>query len=96
MGKDEIKNVLLKHTGILDRYKVKSVALFGSYVRDEQERGSDIDLLVEFKKPTFRNYIGLLSELEGIFHRKVDLICKDALKYRIKNYILGEAEWLKR
>lgn len=57
---------------------------------------SDIDFLIEFKDPTFRNYIGLLSELEKLFHRKVDLVCKDALKQRIKPYILGEAEWLKR
>lgn len=95
MGKDEIKNKLLEHTEILDKYSVKAIALFGSYVRGQQKKNSDIDLLIEFKNPTFRNYIGLLSELESIFGKKIDLVCKDALKNRIKNYILGEAEWLK-
>ena len=94
--KEMIKDILLKNYPILKKYKVKSIALFGSYVRGKQVKKSDIDLLVEFEEPTFRNYMGLLSDLENIFHKKIDLVCRDALKERIKPYILREAEWIEK
>lgn len=96
MTKEEIKEKILKHKEILNKYNVKSIALFGSFVRSQQIKGSDIDFLIEFQEPTFDNYIGLLSELKRLFHRKVDLVSIKALKERIKPYILAEAEWLKR
>ena len=96
MTKEEIKEKIFKHKEILNKYNVKSIALFGSFVRSQQIKDSDIDFLIEFQEPTFDNYIGLLSELKKLFHRKVDLVSIKALKERIKPYILAEAEWLKR
>lgn len=95
MTKEEVKNKILANKVILDKYKVKSIAIFGSFVRNEQAQNSDIDFLVEFQKPTFDNYIGLRDNLKRLLHRKVDLVSKKALKERIKRYILKEAEWLK-
>lgn len=92
MTKEEIKIIIRMHKEILKKYKVTYIALFGSYVRDEQREDSDIDLLVEFEKPTFRNYMGVLSEFKKLFGKNTDLICKDGLKERIKPYILKEAE----
>ena len=54
--KEMIKGILLKNYPVLKKYKVKSIALFGSYVRNKQIKRSDIDLLVEFEEPTFDNY----------------------------------------
>ena len=96
MNREEIKAKILSHREILDRHSVKDIALFGSYARNEQERRSDIDFLIEFRKPTFRNYVGLLSDLKRLFHRKVDLVCIDALKQNLKPYILKEAQWLRK
>ena len=54
---DEIKQILGKHREILrDEYKIKNIAVFGSYVRGEQKKRSDLDLLAEFSRP-----IGLLE-----------------------------------
>jgi predicted nucleotidyltransferase len=92
MTKEDIKKIVRDHKEILQKYEVATIALFGSYVRDEQNKRSDADFLIEFKEPTFRNYIGLLSELKRLIGRKVDLVSKDALKKRIKPYILKEAE----
>ena len=92
MKKEDIKRIIRENKDILEKYKVKSIALFGSYVRNEPEENSDIDFLIEFKEPTFRNYMGLISELKKIFGENTDLVCKDALKERIKPYILEEAE----
>lgn len=80
MTKKEIKNKILTHRDILTKYKVKSIAIFGSFVQNKQNKNSDVDLLIELKEPTFRNYMGLLSDLKNLLHKKVDLVCKDALK----------------
>lgn len=92
MTKEDIKKIVREHKEILQKYEVATISLFGSYVRDEQNKRSDADFLIEFKEPTFRNYIGLLSELKRLISGEVDLISKDALKKRIKPYILKEAE----
>lgn len=96
MGREEIKAKILAHREILNRHSVKAIALFGSYARNEQESGSDIDFLIEFIKPTFRNYVGLLSDLKKLFHKNVDLVCIDALKQNLRPYILREAQWLRK
>ena len=95
MTKEEIKRIVMNNIGTLRKNKVKYIALFGSCVRNEQRRSSDIDFLIEFKEPTFRNYMGLLGKFKNLFGKNVDLVCKDALKERIKPYILKEAEEIK-
>ena len=57
MTKDDIKMIVRDNKSILDKYMVTYIALFGSYVRNEQRQDSDIDFLVEFREPTYRNYI---------------------------------------
>jgi len=73
------------------RYHVKSLALFGSYVRQEQTAQSDLDLLVEFDEPpSLLEFVRLertLSESLGI---KVDLVMKTALKPGIGRRIMQE------
>lgn len=96
MTKTEIKDKILEHREILDKYNVKSIAMFGSFVRGQQKKSSDIDFLIEFRESTFDNYMGLMNALKKLFHRKVDLVSVKALKGRIKPYIMKEAEWLRK
>lgn len=76
-----------------ERFKVKTIGVFGSYVRGEQKRGSDVDVLVEFSadaKIGFFKFLELeefLSEQLGV---KVDLVMRDALKPFIGERILQE------
>lgn len=95
MTKQEIKKIIIKNITVLKKYDVKSIALFGSFVRGEQKKNSDIDILVLFRRPSFNNYMGLSADLDKLLHRKIDLVSVKALKQRIKPYILKEAEWLK-
>ncbi len=95
---DEIKEILKKHESELqERFGVKKICVFGSYVRGEQKKGSDIDILVEFYPDTEMDLIKFveleeyLSELLGI---KVDLVMKSALKPRIGKQILKEVIYL--
>ena len=75
-----------------ERFKVETIGIFGSYVRGEQKRKSDLDILVEFSDPPslfeFVEMEDFLSQKLGI---KVDLVMRDALKPRIRDSILGEA-----
>lgn len=66
------------------------LGIFGSAARDEQTENSDVDVVVELEKETFRGYMGLLLFLEELFGRKVDLAIKDSIKPRIKDRILAE------
>ncbi|MEW6327037.1 MAG: nucleotidyltransferase family protein [Thermodesulfobacteriota bacterium] len=89
---DEIRRILEEYKPFIKKeFKVKEIGIFGSYVRGEQEEGSDIDILVEFSEPvgffTFLDLEEYLKELLGI---KVDLVSKKALKPAIGQYILQE------
>jgi predicted nucleotidyltransferase len=53
---------------------VKRIDIFGSFARGEQKDTSDVDILVEFEKPTFDNFMNLAFFLEDLFQRKVDLV----------------------
>ena len=64
----------------LERYGVKSLALFGSSARNRIGKRSDIDILVQFDKPTWANYIGLKFYLQDLLGREVDLVTPKALK----------------
>lgn len=74
-----------------EQYCVKTIGVFGSYIRGEQTKGSDLDILVEFEKPVslFR-FMDLEEHLEKMLGKKVDLVSKKALKPRIGKHILQE------
>jgi len=70
---------------IRERYGVKRIGVFGSYVRGEEKETSDVDILVEFEKPTFDNFIDLAFYLEELFGKRVDLLTLEGVKgIRIK------------
>jgi len=76
----------------IKRYGIRRIGVFGSFVRSSQNEKSDIDVLVEFYpgRKSFDNYMDLKFFLEKLLRRKVDLVIKDAVKPRIRTYILGE------
>ncbi|MCW7460530.1 nucleotidyltransferase family protein [Leptospira limi] len=93
LSKNQILTKLKDEKAILSRFGVAQIGLFGSFVRNESNENSDIDILVEFlpEQKTFRNYMDLKIFLEDSFQRKIDLVIKDSLKVRIKDQILKEA-----
>lgn len=93
--KAEILTSIRQHSVELKAYGVRKLGLFGSFARSGQKTKSDIDILVEFERngKTFDNYMELKFFLEKLFHRKVDLVIKEALKARIKNRVLSEVKY---
>lgn len=71
MTKEEIKKILSKSKEILKRYKVKSIGLFGSYIRNEESEDSDIHFLVEFEQDTYSNFVNLIFALENLFKKRL-------------------------
>jgi len=90
--KDEILRTLkaLKPE-IMGRYKVKEIGLFGSFVRNEQEESSDIDVLADFKEGAdLFDLVGLGLFLEEQLQRKVDVVDKSALRPELREVVLRE------
>ena len=78
---------------IKERFCVKRIGLFGSFVRGEETETSDIDILVEFEDPTFRNFMNLAFFLEDLFGRRVDLLTPEGISHRIRPYVEKEVVW---
>lgn len=102
MTREKIKKKLSRHKLLLKKYHVKSIAIFGSYVRGNEKKDSDIDFLVEFDTSAFGknfkgyydNYIGILKSLEKIFKKKIDLLTFDMISPYIKPYVVKEADFI--
>jgi predicted nucleotidyltransferase len=69
----------------------RSLALFGSFARDEARSDSDVDLLVDLDQHTFDRYMDLKLRLEDLLGRRVDLVPIEKLKVRVRDQILREA-----
>jgi predicted nucleotidyltransferase len=81
LTRNRILALLSEHASeIKQRFHVRRLGVFGSYVREEPRPGSDVDILVEFESPTFDNYMDLKFFLEDMFHKDVDLVMADTLK----------------
>jgi uncharacterized protein len=78
-----------------EKYSVSSLGVFGSFIRGEQTKDSDLDVLVQFdKKPGLLKYIELENYLSDLLGIKVDLVMKSALKPNIGARILNEVKTL--
>jgi predicted nucleotidyltransferase len=78
-----------------ERFKVKELAVFGSYLHGDQKANSDLDLLVEFYGPIgLFDFIKLENELTRLLGIKVDLVMKDSLKPRLKDRVVKEAQYI--
>ena len=73
------------------QYRVHSLGVFGSYVRQENQPDSDLDLLVTFHEPpSLFKFIELENNLTEALGIKVDLVMKTTLKPKIGRRILNE------
>lgn len=77
---------------LAEQYNVATLEVFGSFVREEQRKGSDLDVLVTFTKtPSLLKFVRLENHLSDTLGVKVDLVMKDSLKPTTGKNILREA-----
>jgi len=80
---------------LADRYDVREIGIFGSVARDENDSGSDIDLLVEFgPHADLITYIGLWQYLEESFGEKIDLISKGGLRNEMRDAVMRDVVYV--
>ena len=85
---DKYKDIIL---AILKKHDVKKASLFGSIVRKEMTRDSDIDLLVEFLgEKSLLDLVRLQMELEDTLKRKFDVLTYNSIHPLLKDQILSE------
>ena len=86
--RDRILELALQHGA-------RNVRLFGSVVRGDAQRNSDIDLLVDLGEPLSPWFpVGLIHDLEALLGHKVDVVTEKSLHYFIRDRILKEARSL--
>ena len=75
---------------------ITRVGLFGSFSRGDQNRVSDVDLLVEFgkDKKTFKNYMNFVKLAENLFGRDVEVVTPESLSPYLAPYIKKEVKYV--
>ncbi len=92
---NEIKEILKEQKQkLLNSYPIKSMAIFGSYSREDQNENSDLDILVEFDGKIGVRFIDLADELEKAVGFKVDLVSKNGIKPKYLNAIKKELKYV--
>ena len=64
----------------MNKYHLSSIAVFGSFTRDDFRDDSDIDILIEYDQPIGIEFIDLAEELEKLLKRPVDLVSRNGIK----------------
>ena len=95
LGKQDVLAVIESNRSRIRNLGVRSLGLFGSFVRGCQTADSDVDLLVEFEPglKTYDNFIDLAELLESLLGRPVDLLTTESLSPHIGPRILDETEY---
>ena len=69
-----------KITQALKNQGARKIAVFGSYVRSEEKRGSDIDVLVEFsQRKSLLELVRIERQLSEALGIKVDLLTEKSI-----------------
>lgn len=85
LNKKKIESIAIK-------YGLSEVFIFGSVARGDDDKDSDIDLLVTSSdKTTLFDLGGFYSELEEIFGKHLSIVTRNSLKGRLKENVLREA-----
>jgi hypothetical protein len=92
LRRENVVDVLRAHGSELNRFGVRSIALFGSVARDEATSASDLDVLVDFEgAATFDRYMGLKFFIEDLLGCRVDLVTRRALRDELRPAVEREA-----
>ena len=85
-----ISRIKSKIIPLLRKNKVKKAGIFGSYVRGEQKKDSDIDILIEPPRGMGFGFIRFERELSKELGKKVDLLTYNGIYHLLRKRILKE------
>ena len=94
--KEEVIERLQRLAPELRKMGVERLGLFGSFVRNQPHKNSDVDIVVEFAsgKKNFDNFMSLSFRLEEVLQRSVEVVTRESLSPHIGPHILEEAEYV--
>ena len=94
--KKDVLAIIRQNQNKVRSFGVKRLGVFGSFVRNEQDDESDIDLLVEFEagQKTFNNFIHLSFWLEDTLRRPVELVTVESISPYLRPTITQEVEYV--
>ena len=85
MKREQILQIAAEHGA-------RNVRIFGSAARGDADQQSDVDFLVELEPGrSLLDLGGLLTDLESLLGRKVDVVTESGLRQRIRDRVLREA-----
>ena len=86
--KQEILSVLVQNKSELEnRFKVRRLAIFGSYARGDQRPDSDVDILVDIDPSVGLEFVTLAEQIEQLLGLPVELVSRRAIKANKLKYI---------
>ena len=91
----EVEKISRRIVNLLKSKGIIRAGVFGSYAREEQKKGSDVDILIEIehgKKFGLFDLVGLEDELKRRLKKKVDLVTYNSLHHLIRSQVLKEEE----
>lgn len=92
---DIIEHVRNLQGELRHRFHVRKIGIFGSYSREQQKEGSDIDLIVEFDEPIgMITFVHLKVYLEDSLGMRVDLVTPDGLHPLIRDQVMREVVYV--
>ena len=89
--REEILRTLAKDKSELQKqFKVRKMALFGSYARGEQRVDSDVDILVDVDPSIGLEFVTLARRIEVLLGINVDLVSSRAVSSKAMKFIESE------
>ena len=95
-NKVQLLQILAENQSKIKMFGVQRLGLFGSFVRNEQTKDSDIDFLIDFQKgkKTYQNFLDLAEYLESILGRRVEIVTPQSLSPYIGPHIIKTVEYV--
>lgn len=77
------------------KYGIKTLGLFGSCARNQQDEASDVDVVVTLQEPDFFTLEKIKEELERLLPYRVDVVnFRESLRESFKQNILKDAIYI--
>lgn len=92
--KQEVFRRLQEQGGKIRSLGVARLGVFGSFLRGEQHKDSDVDVLVQFAegRKSFDSFMELAFLLEDVLQRRVELVTVESLSPYLGPRILEEVQ----
>ena len=79
---------------LAEKFDIRKIGYFGSFAANEQNKDSDVDIVVELGSPLGWEFFDIEILLENALERKIDLFTTKSIKARLKEKILASTKFV--